>query len=178
MKSCLTLTMIALVLASCDEMTHQPKYGAYAKSALFADGKAMQAPPDGAVARDDPAADADLTPPAMTLALLQRGEARYNIYCSPCHDAAGSGQGTVPDRGFPHPPSFHTDRLRQVSASYMVSVIRNGHGVMYPFADRITPADRWAIVGYIRALQFSQHAAFAALPAALQTKLNGADDAP
>src|SRR5581483_9555650 len=98
-----------------------------------------------------------------TIDLLQRGRQRYDIYCTPCHDAAGYGNGTIPNRGFPHPPSFHQARLRDVSSDYIVDVITNGHGVMYGYADRVAPADRWAIAAYIRALQLSQQAPVADL---------------
>jgi mono/diheme cytochrome c family protein len=153
------LAFLTTTLFGCDEMTHQPRYDAYARSKLFADGKAMQAPPDGTVARDAPADSQEQRQrPAMSLALLQRGQARFDIYCTPCHDEAGYGNGTVPNRGFPHPPSFHLDRLRQAPSQYIVDVISFGHGAMYPFADRVAPQDRWAIAAYIRALQLSQNA--------------------
>jgi mono/diheme cytochrome c family protein len=163
------------VLAACDDMNHQPRYDSYEKSSLFADGKALQAPPDGTVARDDPGdVSALANRPAMTIDLLKRGQDRFGIYCSPCHDAAGYGNGTVPARGFPHPPSFHIDRLRNAPSRYFVDVMTNGHGVMYSYADRVSPSDRWAIAAYIRALQFSQNAAASSLPQQDQDKLRGA----
>lgn len=153
-----------LLLAACDDMNHQPRYDSYEKSTLFADGKALQAPPDGTVARDDPERTAALANrPPITAALLQRGQERFGIYCAPCHDAAGYGNGTVPARGFPHPPSFHIDRLREASSRYFVDVITSGHGAMYSYADRVSPPDRWAIAAYIRALQLSQNASIATL---------------
>jgi mono/diheme cytochrome c family protein len=151
--------MLVLAASSCDEMNHQPRYDYAEKSKLFADGKSLQAPPAGTVARDDPAWQSALAQrPPLTMALLERGRGRYGIYCAVCHDAAGYGQGVVPSRGFPHPPSFHIDRLREASTAYFVDVITNGHGVMYSYADRVAPADRWAIAAYIRALQLSQTA--------------------
>jgi mono/diheme cytochrome c family protein len=99
----------------------------------------------------------------MTEALLKRGRERYGIYCAMCHDASGYGRGEVPSRGFPAPPSLHIERLRSAPTSYFVDVITNGHGVMYSHADRVTPADRWAIAAYIRALQLSQDAPVGAL---------------
>jgi mono/diheme cytochrome c family protein len=164
-----------LLLAACDDMNHQPRYDSYEKSSLFADGKALQAPPEGTVARDDPGEAAALaTRPAMTLDLLKRGQERFGIYCTPCHDAAGYGNGTVPARGFPHPPSFHIDRLRNAPSRYFVDVMTNGHGVMYSYADRVSPSDRWAIAAYIRALQFSQNAAARSLPQQDRDKLREA----
>jgi mono/diheme cytochrome c family protein len=94
----------------------------------------------------------------VTRALLARGQQRYNIYCAPCHGRSGDGAGMVVQRGFPAPPSYHTERLRRAADSHFYQVISDGYGVMYPYADRVTPHDRWAIVAYIRALQLSQHA--------------------
>lgn len=97
-------------------------------------------------------------PLPMTKALLARGQQRYDIYCAPCHGRSGDGAGMIVQRGFPAPPSYHTDRLRSAPDSHFYQVISDGYGVMYPYADRIAPHDRWAIVAYIRALQLSQHA--------------------
>lgn len=164
-----------LLLAACDDMDHQPRYDSYEKSRLFADGKALQAPPEGTVARDDlERAKAIANRPAMSAELLQRGRMEFGIYCTPCHDTAGDGNGTVPARGFPHPPSFHIDRLRKAPSRYFVDVISNGHGVMYSYADRVSPQDRWAIAAYIRALQLSQNADAAALPPKDQAELKRA----
>lgn len=164
-----------LMLGACDEMSHQPRYDSYEASALFKDGKSMQAPAEGAVARDDPAWTQALEQrPAMSLALLERGQQRYGIYCAPCHDAAGYGQGTIPSRGFPQPPNFHEARLRRVGPAYIVDVITQGHGVMYSYADRVAPSDRWAIAAYIQALQLSQAAPVTALRDDERAKLPGA----
>ena len=97
-------------------------------------------------------------PLPVTLALLERGQQRFDIYCAPCHGLSGNGDGMIVRRGFPAPPSYHTDRLRNAPDSHFYQVISHGYGVMYPYADRIDPHDRWAIVAYIRALQLSQHA--------------------
>jgi mono/diheme cytochrome c family protein len=155
-------------------MSHQPRYDYAEKTKLFADGTSLQAPPDGTVARDDPAWQAALADrPAMSAALLARGRERYGIYCAVCHDAAGYGQGIVPSRGFPHPPSYHVDRLRNAPSSYFVDIITHGHGAMYSYADRVAPADRWAIAAYIRALQLSQDASAASLTDAERGRLDG-----
>jgi mono/diheme cytochrome c family protein len=98
--------------------------------------------------------------------LLARGRDRFNIYCAPCHSQAGDGDGMIVHRGFPAPPSYHTDRLRNAPDSHFFDVITRGYGVMYPYADRIAPEDRWAITAYIRALQLSQHAPVSLLSAA------------
>jgi mono/diheme cytochrome c family protein len=95
-------------------------------------------------------------PYAIDRALLARGRERFDIYCAPCHSRLGDGDGMVARRGFPHPPSYHIDRLRNAPDRHFYDVITNGYGVMYPYADRVGPEDRWAIVAYIRALQLSQ----------------------
>lgn len=155
---------LSLALAACDQMAVQPRYDAYGEASLFKDGKVLQAPPDGVVSQDDPAQQAALdTPPPMTAALLARGRERYGVFCAVCHDAAGYGDGVVPARGFPHPPSLHEAGLRATPASHLVAVIGQGYGVMYGYGDRVPPADRWAIAAYIRALQLSQAAPVSAL---------------
>ncbi len=116
--------------------------------------------PDGTVARDwapEP------PPPPVTAALLSRGQQRFDIYCAVCHGFAGYGDGMIVQRGFPAPPSYHIDRLRQVSNQHLYDVITNGWGVMFSYAQRIAPRDRWAIVAYIRTLQASQNVPVAKL---------------
>lgn len=97
-------------------------------------------------------------PLPMNRRTLERGRERFDIYCSPCHSVAGDGDGMIVRRGFPSPPSYHTDRLRNAPDAHFYSVITNGYGMMYSYADRVAPDDRWAIVAYIRALQLSQNA--------------------
>ena len=80
----------------------------------------------------------------------------------------------MPGRGFPQPPSFHQARLRNVGSDYIVDVITNGHGVMYSYADRVKPSDRWAIAAYIRALQLSQQVPVTALDDAERAQLDAA----
>jgi mono/diheme cytochrome c family protein len=87
--------------------------------------------------------------------LLQRGQDRYDIYCAACHGLTGAGDGIIVAHGFPRPASFSDLRLMQASARHLVDVIGDGSGVMYSFADRIDPRDRWAITAYIRALQLA-----------------------
>jgi mono/diheme cytochrome c family protein len=171
----LAAALALMALTACDEMSHQPRYDSYEASALFADGKSMQAPAEGTIARDDPAwSDALQQRPPMSLSLVERGRQRYGIYCEPCHDAAGYGHGVIPSRGFPQPPSFHGARLRGVAPDYIVDVITKGHGVMYSYADRVVPSDRWAIAAYIGALQLSQAAPVSALRDQERAQLPGA----
>ena len=112
--------------------------------------------------RRNDAEDATAIPYPVTLALLQRGQERYEIYCVPCHSPLGDGDGMVARRGFPHPPSYHIERLRRAPDRHFYDAMTNGYGVMYAYADRVSPQDRWAIVAYIRALQRSQGARLAA----------------
>jgi hypothetical protein len=107
---------------------------------------------------------ADVFPFPVTREVLDRGEINYNIYCSVCHDRVGSGDGMIVRRGYRRPPSFHTERLRNAPAGYFFDVITNGFGAMPDYSAQIIPADRWAIVAYLRALQLSQFATMADVP--------------
>jgi mono/diheme cytochrome c family protein len=161
----LVLSVAVLALAACDRMASQPKVKAFRPSP---DAQALhRVPPPGTVAREDD----NVPPPPVTLALLQRGQERFNIYCAPCHSPAGDGDGMIVRRGFPRPPDYASDRLMAAPPQHFVDVITNGYGVMYSYAARVAPADRWAIAAYIRALQESQHASYAALTPAEQAKL-------
>jgi mono/diheme cytochrome c family protein len=160
------LLLLPLALSACRlEMAQQRKLDTYGPSAIWPDGSAARPLPVGVVARGDLARDAAAAnPPEVTPALLARGQERFNIYCAPCHGPAGDGDGMIPRRGFPHPPSYHTARLRAAPAPYIFDVITKGYGVMYGYAARVEPADRWAIIAYIRALQLSRQVALAAVP--------------
>jgi mono/diheme cytochrome c family protein len=114
---------------------------------------------------------ADSFPFPVTRELLERGRERFDIYCSPCHGRTGEGNGMIVQRGFPAPPSYHIERLRQVPVGHLVDVITHGYGVMYSYAQRVEPADRWAIAAYIRALQLSRDAPVADLPPAARAQL-------
>lgn len=114
---------------------------------------------------------ATVFPMAVTREMLERGRERFEIYCAPCHGGVGDGSGMVVSRGYPRPPSYHTDRLRNAPPGYFFNVITTGYGVMYPYASRVKPADRWAITAYIRALQLSQNARITDLPAGARTNL-------
>jgi len=165
------LLLLAALLAGCDDRAEQPLYRSGRGVPLWQGADAPAAVP-GSVARGDGARLALLQRrPALDAALLQRGAERYAIYCSPCHGLAGLGDGLVVARGFPRPPAFAEARLRGMPDAQLLQVIAEGHGVMYGYAARIEPADRWAIVAHLRALQLSQHAPLATLPAALRRAL-------
>jgi mono/diheme cytochrome c family protein len=159
--------LVMLPLGGCDDhsMTQQSRYVTYGSARLFADNTEAQALPPGVVAQGDlDRAKAAATPPAVDAPLLQRGQQRYDIFCSPCHSLSGNGDGMIVRRGFPAPPSYHDARLRAAPAQHFFDVITNGYGVMYSYAARIEPRDRWAIVAYVRALQESENARLADMP--------------
>jgi mono/diheme cytochrome c family protein len=97
--------------------------------------------------------DVDEFPIPVTKELIDRGQERFNIYCIVCHGPIGNGDGMVVRRGFPQPPTYHDDRLRNAPVGHFFDVITNGWGKMNSYAYQVPPADRWAIVAYIRALQ-------------------------
>ncbi len=160
---CRTLPVVALLLAGCDDdsMTVQPKNKPLTPSVVWADGTSARPLPEGTVALTDLDRDhAVAVPPPVTPALLQRGQERFDIYCTPCHGYGGHGDGMIVQRGFPPPPDYASPRLRAADAAHLFDVITNGWGVMYGYAARVEPGDRWAIIAYIRALQVA-----AAVPA-------------
>ena len=112
-------------------------------------------------------------PSPITKQELERGRDRFNIYCAVCHGPTGEGDGMIVQRGFPQPPSFHEPRLRDAPEGHFVHVITHGYGVMYPYADRIRPEDRWAIVAYIRALQLSRNSTLNDVPPDQKARLSG-----
>jgi mono/diheme cytochrome c family protein len=181
LKRCSTLIGLTgmLSLAACRQDMHdQPKFKPLAESDFYADLRSARTPVEGTVARGQLREDTyfytgkvgdnpgDYMPFPATGDLLERGQQRYNIYCAPCHSRLGDGNGVVSGRGFPRkPPSFHDERLRKVPLGYFFDVMTNGFGSMPDYASQIPPRDRWAIVAYIRALQLSQAATAADVPA-------------
>jgi mono/diheme cytochrome c family protein len=156
--------LMALLLAGCGDqsMTQQPRYTTYAPAKLWKNGTSARPIPAGTIARDD---DPDAAkPPPLTAAMMQHGQEQYDIFCMPCHARSGDGNGIVVQRGFPRPAPLSAPAQRAASAQHLYDVITAGYGVMYPFASRIAPPDRWAIVAYIRALQLSQRTALADFP--------------
>jgi mono/diheme cytochrome c family protein len=118
-----------------------------------------------------PVGAADQFPFPITAAWLARGETQFNISCSPCHGRTGYGDGMVVQRGFPRPPSYHTEQLRNAPNAHFYDVITNGFGRMWSYADQVEPRERWAITAYIRVLQLSQNATLAEVPAAQRSQL-------
>jgi mono/diheme cytochrome c family protein len=178
---------ILCALAGCrQDMFDQPKSSPLGPSDFFADGAAARPIPPHTVARNELDADEAFNtgmigtnlvatfPFPVTRALLRRGRECYEIDCVPCHGETGDGNGIVVERGFPAPPSYNIQRLRDAPAGHFFDVMTRGYGVMYSYAARVTPADRWAIAAYIRALQLSQHAAAADAPTNELTQLEAA----
>jgi len=167
----------ALLIGGCrQDMHNQPKVLPYRTSGFFADGRSARPIVEGTVARgqlnDDDllhtgkanGQDATEFPFAVTAGVMARGRERYDIFCAPCHDRTGAGEGMVVKRGYRQPPSFHIDRLRQAAVGHYVDVMANGFGAMPDYRALVSPADRWAIAAYIRALQASGNATLDAVP--------------
>jgi mono/diheme cytochrome c family protein len=180
----IVLALAAATVGCRQDMHDQPKYIPLRATEFFADGRSARPLIEGTVARghlDDDAgyftakgADGKFVaqfPFPVTKDVIERGQNRFNIYCTPCHDSLGTGNGRVVRRGFRHPPSYHIDRLRQVPAGYIYDVITNGFGAMPDYSAQIQPRDRWAIVAYIRALQLSQNASVNDVPADAKAQL-------
>ena len=176
---------LSMVSGCSYNMSQQPRYNPMSRSDFFTDQRSERPPVEDTVARGGSHAhDSFYTgrqngtvlnsiPTPLTRELLQRGRERFEIYCSPCHGRLGDGEGMVVLRGFSHPPSYHIDRLRQAPDGHFFEVMTNGIGRMASYANRVTPADRWAIVAYIRALQLSQSATMQDVPPQERQKLLG-----
>jgi hypothetical protein len=189
-KSVLWALCAAVIIfaAGCEslhqDMGNQPKNRPLSPSDFFADGRSERAPVENTVSRESLANDELLVnkdsnsfPLPVNQALLERGEDRYKIFCTPCHGLQGDGNGMVAMRGMKHPPSYHQDRLRQAPNGYFYDVISNGFGQMYSYGPQIPPRDRWAIIAYMRALQLSRNARASDLPAEMREKLNSGGSA-
>ena len=163
--------LVLFAAAGCRQDMHdQPRYRPLRASAFFEDTSSARPLVEGTIARGTLQTDAAFftgkngamlvneLPFPVTQAVLDRGQERFNIYCTPCHDATGSGNGLVVQRGYPRPQTYHSDRLRNVEVGYFFDVMTNGFGRMPDYRAQISPRDRWNIVAYIRALQLSQHA--------------------
>ena len=181
----LVLALLATALVGCrQDMQDEPKYKPLAGSRIFPDGRSARPIPAGTIALDElDDTDAFHTgktggnwvttiPEPITLALLQRGQERFDIFCSPCHARLGDGNGMVERRGFLRPADLHTDRVRQEPPGYIFDVITNGFGAMPDHGDQIPVEDRWAIVAYIRALELSRNASLADAPPEAQSQIS------
>ncbi len=169
------------LLAGCSlkqDMAQQPKNRPLSPSDFFTDGRSARplvenTVPRGALVLEALTVrkDSNAFPLPLTMELLDRGENRYKIFCSPCHGLQGDGNGMIAMRGMKHPPSYHQDRLRQVPNGYIYDVITNGFGAMFGYSAQVAPGDRWAIVAYLRALQLSRNAKISDLPPDVREKV-------
>ena len=192
MKRWMTIMVLALLVLGCtrgqpsrrppihlqQNMAEQPKYKQQTESHFYADGSAMRMPVEGTVARGSLHPDSlgfytgydakgklvEENPFPITMELMKRGQQRFNIYCSPCHDQLGTGQGIVVKKGMLPPPSFHEQRLVDTADGHFFEVMTNGLRNMPPYRFQIPVKDRWAIVAYLRALQRSRRATIDDIP--------------
>jgi mono/diheme cytochrome c family protein len=161
------LLLAGLAFSGCSDqsMTRQAHYGPNSPAPIFANGSSAQTPPEGAVSQESLAyATASVDRPAVDMALLRRGKERFEIFCAPCHGFEGDGNGAIVRRGFPRPPSYYEPMLMAAPGKLFFDTITDGFGVMYSYASRVPPHDRWAIVAYIRALQQSRSMQLANAP--------------
>ena len=179
------LLLAALLLTSCrQEMADTGRFQPMDYNEFFKDGRMARAQPLGTVAQNQLRENEQLYtgmqhsklsptfPFEITEKTLERGRDRFNIFCAPCHDGAGTGHGVAVQRGFEHgPETFHQQRLRDAAPGYFYQAISNGFGLMNGYAAQITPEDRWAVVAYIRALQLSENAVARDLPELDKQKL-------
>ncbi len=180
------IALVGVLMTGCRlDMHIQPKYKGLEPSSFFNDGRSERPVVPGTVARGDLRTDellysgkingqiANVFPFPITKKDLERGQQRFNIYCAPCHDYTGTGNGMIVQRGFPPPPSYHVQRLMKAPVGHFFDVMTNGYGTMYSYAARVSPRDRWCIAAYIRALQLSQNAPTSDVPPQELTKLEG-----
>lgn len=175
-KECILIILLFLTAACRQGMYDQPKFLPLQENGMYTDRNSSRPLTPGTLAQETALTSSALAssrvkgnliqtlPIPVTKALLERGRERFNIFCSPCHDRLGYGTGMVVRRGFRNPPSYHIERLVNAPDGYFFEVITQGYGTMYQYADRVAPADRWAIAAYIRVLQLSQRAPKADVP--------------
>ena len=181
----LAVCLAALAGGGCRQDMHdQPKIKAYREAEFFADRRGLRPIPEGTVARGFLQDDEHLYtgkvggqfasefPFAVTRDVLERGQERFTIYCTPCHGQTGMGNGMVVQRGYRPPVSFHSDQVRNQPVGYYFDVMTNGFGAMPDYRAQVEPRDRWAIAAYIRALQLSQQATVDDVPADRRPELD------
>jgi mono/diheme cytochrome c family protein len=179
------VVVLAVLAAGCRQDMHDAaRYDPLEASAFFPDGQAARPLVTNTVARGQLREDdhlyrgrvngqlAETFPMPVTGELMARGQERFNVFCVPCHGPTGSGNGTVVQRGFRAPPSYHEERLRMAPVGYFFDVMTSGFGAMQDYAAQIPVADRWAIAAYIRALQLSQRATIDDVPADRRAELD------
>ncbi len=163
-------------------MQDQPKFVPQRSTTFFADGRSVRPQVAHTVARGQLGEDsffytglmdgkeADLMPFPVTMQVLARGQERFNIYCTPCHSRVGNGAGMIVQRGYKPAGNFHSARILAEPLGHYFYVMTNGYGAMPDYSAQLTPADRWSVAAYIRALQFSQNAREAEVPSGVQVQ--------
>ena len=176
-KHTVVIALACFALACRQDMHDAPRYEPLEASGFFTSGGSARTlvantVPRGFLREDEllytgkeSGQFANVFPMPVTAAVMARGQERYNVFCSPCHGRTGTGNGMIVQRGFRQPPSYHEQRLREAPAGYFFDVMTNGFGAMQDYASQVPVADRWAIAAYIRALQLSQGANVADVPA-------------
>jgi mono/diheme cytochrome c family protein len=162
-------------------MDDQPKVRSQTASDFFFNGASMREPIPGTVAigglKEDTAfftgkgADGLFVatiPVSMNETLLERGRQRYVIYCEPCHDARGDGRGILFQRGNVPTATFHQEKILKYPDGQIFDIMTNGQGLMPAYRWPIPPADRWAIIAYIRDMQRKRLASATSAPASAQ----------
>jgi len=187
------LALGLLILTGCrQDMQDQPKYKPLGQTAFFSDNRQSRPVIANTVARGDlrdgdsefytgksskPSkdgktdVDVDIFPITVDKELIERGHERFDVFCSPCHGRLGNGLGMIVRRGFKQPPSYHIERLRNAPVGHFFDIVTNGYGAMYNYSAQITPRDRWAIISYIRVLQYSESQKANQLSAEAKAKL-------
>ena len=170
------------------DMHNEPKYVPYRSSAFFPDGLSERQQVAGTVARDQlyqgsyfdtgkiNGKEGDVFPFPVTMAVMERGHERYDIYCSPCHSRVGDGEGMIVKRGYRRAINFHDPKIASETVGHYFDIISHGFGAMPDYAAQIAPADRWAIAAYIRALQYAQNGTLADIPPESRGSLKNASD--
>jgi mono/diheme cytochrome c family protein len=164
------ILMLSLAVGCRQDMQNQPKIYPLRGTNFYVDGRSARPQVANTVARgqlheDDyfytgleDGKELDVLPFPVSMALLRRGQERYNIYCTPCHSRVGNGEGIIVQRGFKKASDLCDAKRRAEPLGHYVNVILHGHNSMPDFASELSPADRWAVAAYIRALQLSQSA--------------------
>jgi mono/diheme cytochrome c family protein len=180
----LLLALVAFGAGCRQDMHDAPRYDPLESSSFFSDGQSARPLVANTVARGQLREDrhlyegivdgkpAETFPMPVTAEVMRRGQERFNVFCSPCHGRTGEGNGTIVQRGFRQPPSYHEDRLRNAPVGYFFDVMTHGFGAMQDYSAQVPVADRWAIAAYIRALQLSQRAGMGDVPADRRTDLD------
>jgi mono/diheme cytochrome c family protein len=186
-SACRTDLTLVAPAPGWERMDLQRRANAYNRSEVFADGKVMQAPPEGAVRFDVPVRDEAIEtgatrgepvrgiPISVDVALVRLGADRFDVYCALCHGVAGDGESSVAAKmKLRSPPSLLDVRYRNYASGQIFQVIGGGYGLMPSYAAQLTVDERWAVVAYVRALQVSRGVAVTRLPQAVRRALDEA----